>query len=146
MSKELVGSLPIIVQLFLGVIALISVLLLARNILRRLGNAIRARMPQPFLGGGSNIDWAEQKRAEIASGLHSHAEVVSFSDGEWSKQSERVMEGQSTPAAAPTRDRSESEDSLSESSRGEVNVMTTQSGPAIADYDDYLAERILKGR
>lgn len=31
-------------------------------------NVLRYRLPQPFLGDGSNVEWAEQKRAEIAAG------------------------------------------------------------------------------
>jgi hypothetical protein len=29
-------------------------------------NVLRHRLPKPFLGDGSNVEWAEQKRAEIA--------------------------------------------------------------------------------
>ena len=31
-------------------------------------NVLRHRLPQPFLGDGSNVEWVEQKRAEIAAG------------------------------------------------------------------------------
>ena len=37
-------------------------------ITRWIRNVLRHRLPQPFLGGGSNVEWAEQKRAEIAAG------------------------------------------------------------------------------
>ena len=31
-------------------------------------NVLRHRLPKPFLGDGSNVEWAEQKRSEIAAG------------------------------------------------------------------------------
>ena len=31
-------------------------------------NVLRHRLPKPFLGDGSNVEWAEQKRVEIAAG------------------------------------------------------------------------------
>jgi len=56
----------------LGFVGISAVILMAAaagaGVLKRLGQAILGRMPKPFLGVGSNREWAEQKRAELEVG------------------------------------------------------------------------------
>ena len=49
-------------------VAIIAAGITGFMIIRWIKNLLRHRLPQPFLGGGSNVEWAEQKRAEIAAG------------------------------------------------------------------------------
>ena len=56
------------VQIILGALSLIGVVLLVKIILWWVKNVVRHGLPKPFLGDGSNVEWAEQKRSEIAAG------------------------------------------------------------------------------
>ena len=71
MIESIVANVPIFVRVLVGTIAVVGVLLSLGVLVRWLSNAVRHRLPRPFLGEGSNIEWAEQKRLEIAAGLYS---------------------------------------------------------------------------
>lgn len=147
MIRELFGSLPILVQLIVGLAAISGVVLLAGAVFRWFRNAIRFRMPQPYLGYGPNIEWAEQKRREIAAGQYAHGEHTQLSDGELPEHGVGVEHGQHSPDAALTGIRPDFENNVGKSSKSEVIMTSTQAQSAAFDYDDeQWAERILRDR
>lgn len=65
---NLLSSIPVSAQIVLGALSLTGVVLLVRILIWWVRNVVRHRLPKPFLGEGSNVEWAEQKRFEIAAG------------------------------------------------------------------------------
>jgi len=147
MIKELFGNLPIIVQLFVGLAALFGVALLAGAFLRLFRNVIRFRMPQPYLGNGPNIEWAEEKRLEIAAGQYRRNEDAQLPNGELLDHGVGVEHGQHSLDAAPPEIRPDLEDNGGKSSESEVIMTSTPIRPATQSYNDgRWAERILRNR
>ena len=69
---NLLSSTPVSARIVLGALSLIGVVLLVRILIWRVRNVVRHRLPKPFLGEGSNVEWAEQMRFEIAAGRIVH--------------------------------------------------------------------------
>lgn len=65
---NLINNVPLIAKLAFGGAVLISVAVALRVVLWRIQNVLVHRLPKPFLGNDSNMEWAETKRIEIATG------------------------------------------------------------------------------
>lgn len=144
MIESTVANVPIFIQIAFGAIAVVGVLLLLAALLRRFRNAVRHRLPQPFLGDGSNIEWAEQKRLEILVGQFSHEQQIESPSTERSDQGPGVDHGPHSPKISSDGIRGESEKTPRENPSGEVEAELIRAWIANTDHDDDgWAERVL---
>lgn len=67
MTPTLEG-LPQIAGIFLTALVLVVLLTVVRVFVWWAKNVVRHRLPKPFLGEGSNKEWADLKRAELKAG------------------------------------------------------------------------------
>ena len=93
--------------MWLGLVCISAVILMvaaaAAGLFRRLGPHIRAKMPRPFLGEGSNREWAERKRAELEAGKLSPdtpPHMVPSQAISWWREDPVVEQTQTSPAPA----------------------------------------------
>lgn len=74
--NSLLASVPPAVSAALAVIAIIGATLVGLVLIRWVKGALRPWLPKPFLGEGSNVEWAELKGAEIAAGGNTDEEHI----------------------------------------------------------------------